>query len=172
MGEKLKMHGIEYRAIGSDLGAQNVEAFRATQTELAKQSFEGRTGITLTGNWKTEQRAIQHGSLFVPIAQAKARLVMTLLEPRSPDSLAAWGFFNAHFEQKEFMESYVAEDVAREMLAKRPEVAAQFKEKLATDPEFAKNPQARLDFFFKLYPAWDERFNLYPILRTSAELLP
>jgi hypothetical protein len=108
--------------------------------------------------------------LFVPIAQAKARLVLTLLEPSSPDSFAAWGFFNASFEQKEFMEAYVAEDVAREILAKRPDVAAEFKQKLASDPAFAKDPQARLDFFFKLHPAWDERFNLYPLVRTSMEL--
>jgi hypothetical protein len=95
---------------------------------------------------------------------------MTLLEPRSPDSFAAWGFFNANFEQKEFLEAYVAEDVAREILAKRPEVAAEFKQKLATDPAFAKDSRARLDFFFKLHPAWDERFNLYPIVRVGAEI--
>jgi hypothetical protein len=167
VGEKLKAHGIEYRTLNADLSAQPVEAFRATKFELSSQSFEGHTGAKLEGEWKTESRSIGKGSLFVPIAQAKARLVLTLLEPRSPDSFAAWGFFNASFEQKEFMEAYVAEDVAREILAKRPEVAAEFKQKLASDPAFAKDPQARLDFFFKLHPAWDERFNLYPIVRTS-----
>jgi hypothetical protein len=34
-------------------------------------------------------------------------------EPRAPDSFAAWGFFNAHFDQKEYMENYVAEEVMR-----------------------------------------------------------
>ena len=45
---------------------------------------------------------------------ARARLVMHLLEPQAPDSFAAWGFFNACFEQKEYMEPYVAEQIARE----------------------------------------------------------
>jgi Zinc carboxypeptidase len=170
LGERLQIHGIEFHTLGSDLTAQNVETFRATKTEFAKEPFEGRAGVTLSGEWKTEQRNIGKGSLFVPIAQAKARLVITLLEPRSPDSYAAWGFFNAHFEQKEYMEPYVAEDVAREMLAKRPEVAAEFQRRLATDPEFAKSPEARLDFFYRLHPSFDERFNLYPIVRTSAPL--
>mgnify|MGYP006172137141 CR=1 FL=1 len=35
---------------------------------------------------------------------------MQLLEPASPDSLAAWGLFHAAFEQKEYMEDYVAEE--------------------------------------------------------------
>jgi hypothetical protein len=170
LGEKLKTHGIEFRTLEADLNAQNVEAFRATKVELATQSFEGHTTTALSGDWKAESRGIGKGSLFVPIAQPKARLLMTLLEPRSPDSFAAWGFFNANFEQKEFLEAYVAEDVAREILAKRPEVAAEFKQKLATDPAFAKDSRARLDFFFKLHPAWDERFNLYPIVRVGAEI--
>ena len=38
---------------------------------------------------------------------------MALLEPQAPDSLAAWGAFNNHFEGKEYMDSYVAEAVAR-----------------------------------------------------------
>ena len=170
LGEKLKMHGIEFRAIDAELSAQNVEAFRATKVELTPQSFEGHTATTLVGDWKIESRSIGKGSLFVPIAQAKARLVMTLLEPRSPDSFAAWGFFSASFERKEYMESYVAEDVAREILAKRPEVAAEFEQKLSSDPAFARDPQARLDFFYRLHSAWDERFNLYPVVRTSGAI--
>jgi hypothetical protein len=170
LGEKLKTHGIEFRTLEADLNAQNVEAFRATKVELATQSFEGHTTTALSGEWKAESRSIGKGSLFVPIAQAKARLLMTLLEPSSPDSFVAWGFFNANFEQKEFLEAYVAEDVAREILAKRLDVAAEFKQKLATDSAFAKDPQARLDFFFKLHPAWDERFNLYPIVRVGTEI--
>jgi hypothetical protein len=35
---------------------------------------------------------------------------MALLEPQAPDALAAWGRFNNAFEQKEYMEEYVAEE--------------------------------------------------------------
>ena len=67
------------------------------------------------------------GSLFVPIRQPLARLAMALLEPTAADSLAAWGFFNACFELKEIFEPYVAERVAREMLARDPQCAAEFR---------------------------------------------
>jgi hypothetical protein len=72
---------------------------------------------------------------------------MGLLEPMAPDSLARWGEFNAAFERKEYMEAYVAEQVAQEMLEKDPALAAEFAKKLDTDPAFAASPEARLDFF-------------------------
>jgi hypothetical protein len=44
-------------------------------------------------------------------------------------------------------------------------LAAEFKRKLSDDPEFAKSPAARLEFFARRHPSWDERFNLYPVMR-------
>jgi len=123
--------------------------------------------LAVQGSWKNETRNLVGGALFVPIAQAKARLVMALLEPQAEDSLAAWGEFNNAFEQKEYMEDYVAEDVARQQLAADPQLAASFKNKLAADPEFAKNPRARLQFFARRHASWDERLNLYPVYRTA-----
>jgi hypothetical protein len=104
----------------------------------------------------------------VPIAQPNARVLIALLEPKSPDSLVAWGFFNSAFEWKEYMEPYVAEQVAEEMLAKDPQLAAAFKARLAEDPAFAASPAARLDFFYRRHPSYDERLNLYPVYRIDA----
>lgn len=92
---------------------------------------------------------------------------MALLEPQAPDSLAAWGFFNTAFERKEYMEGYVAEQVAADML-KDPAVAAEFNARLAADAKFARSPEARLEFFYRRHPSFDERLNLYPIYRTAA----
>jgi hypothetical protein len=101
----------------------------------------------------------------VPIAQAKSRLVMSLFEPLAPDALVAWGHFNNAFEQKEYMEGYVAEEVAREQLAADPALAAAFRNRLATDAAFAARPSARLDFFYRRHASWDEQFDLYPVMR-------
>ena len=169
MGERLSIHGIKFERLDRAAKAANVEAFRATKAEFATKPFEGHFTAKLTGEWKPEKRDVPAGSLFVPIAQPKARLVMTLLEPQGGDSYAAWGFFNIAFEQKEYMEPYVAEDVARDMLSRNPALATEFKQKLATDPAFAKDPQARLDFFYKRHPSYDEQLNLYPILRIAGK---
>ena len=119
------------------------------------------------GEWARETQAIRAGALFVPIAQPLSRLVMALLEPRAPDSLAAWGFFNACFEQKEHMEPYVAEQIAREMLEKNPQLRAEFTRRLEQDPVFAGSPDARLGFFLSRHSSRDDRYNLYPVLRVD-----
>ena len=65
------------------------------------------------------------------------------------------------------MEEYGAEVVAREQLKRDPALAAEFQRKLATDPEFVRNPNARLEFFARRHASWDEQFNLYPIFRVD-----
>jgi hypothetical protein len=167
VGEKLREHGVVFKVLTAAPGKAQVETFRADQTKFTDKSFEGHQMLTVKGAWKTEARDIGAGALFVPIAQPKARLVMGLLEPQAPDSLLAWGFFNNAFERKEYMEDYVAEDVAREQLAADPALAAAFKDRLASDPAFAKSPHARLEFFARRHSSWDERLNLYPVMRTA-----
>lgn len=166
VGAKLRQHGVSFKVLAAAPGKVDVEAFRATKTKLTPQSFEGHQMLAVEGAWNAEAREVGQGALFVPIAQPKARLVMTMLEPQGADSLLAWGLFNAAFERKEYMEEYVAEEVAREQL-KDPAVAAAFRERQESDAGFAKSPRARLDFFARRHASWDERFNLYPVYRTA-----
>jgi hypothetical protein len=166
VGAKLKQHGIEFRVIAARPAA-TVETFRASEATPATAPVEGHQRMTLKGEWKAETCDIGAGTLFVPIAQARSKLAMSILEPLAPDSLAGWGEFNNAFERKEYMEDYVAEDVAREMLGKDPALKARFEKRLAEDATFAKDPQARLDFFYRLHSSWDERYNLYPVMRTD-----
>lgn len=170
IGARLAFHGIQCEPMQASRTTVHVEAYRASAVHCAAAPFEGRMRATLTGSWQRETQDVAAGGLFVPIAQPLARLVMHLLEPEAPDSFAAWGFFNACFEQKEYMERYVAEQIARTMLAEQPELAAQFARKLKEDPAFAASPGARLDFFLRRHSSWDSHYNLYPVLRVD-ELL-
>jgi hypothetical protein len=164
---KLDAHGISYRALDEAHTALRVETFRATQVQFSSAPFEGRMRATLGGSWKEEERAVRAGALFVPIAQRLSRLVLALFEPQAPDSFAAWGFFNACFEDKEHMEPYVAEQIAREMLAADADLRLEFEHRLKTDAEFSTNPAARLEFFLRRHASWDERLNLYPVFRVE-----
>jgi len=164
---KLRQHGISFRTLDKPLHRFAFETFRADKASFGAASFESHQRLTLEGSWKSETRDVQRGALFVPIAQPKARLVMAMLEPQAPDSLLAWGMFNNAFERKEYMEEYVAEDVARAQMAADPALAAEFKRRVESDPAFAKNAHARLEFFARRHASWDERFNLYPVLRTN-----
>jgi hypothetical protein len=164
---RLRAQGIAYRRLDAALTAAPVQAYRAETFEFAKQSFEGHQRLATTGGWKPETRAVPAGSLFVPIAQPKSRLLMGLLEPEAPDSLLGWGYFNNAFEQKEYMEAYVAEDVARGMLAKDPALKAGFERRLRDDKAFAASPRKRLEFFARRHASWDEQYGLYPVLRVD-----
>lgn len=164
---KLQQHGVQFRRIEHPLVAAAVHSWRADSAQFDQQSFEGHQRMSVTGAWKPETQDLTAGALFVPIAQPKARLVMALLEPQAPDSLLAWGEFNNAFEQKEYMEPYVTEMVARTMLAEDPALRTRFQQRLRHDPAFAGDPQARLDFFYRLHPSYDKRYRLYPVLRTS-----
>jgi len=168
--EKLALHGVRFAMIDHAIANAPVQTFRATKAEPVGMTFEGRTPLQLEGQWANETRNIPAGSLFVPIAQPGWRLAMTLFEPQDQDSLVRWGFFNAAFERKEYMEAYVAEQVAEDMLKRDPAVKKEFQSRLESDPAFANSPAARLDFFYRKHPSWDEQYNLYPVFRSDRDV--
>ena len=165
VSRQLLVHGIDYTILAAPVARAQTEAFVADKVQFSPSSVEGHQRVTLAGSWMPKASDIGVGGLFVPIAQAKARLLVALLEPQSGDSMAAWGAFNNAFEQKEYIEGYVAEEQARLMLARDPALKVEFEQRLRDDAEFAKNPRARLDFFYHRHPAWDGDTNRYPILR-------
>jgi CheY-like chemotaxis protein len=110
-----------------------------------------------------EKLSFPAGSMVVPMDQRAAKVAIHWLEPQGPDSAAYWGLFDAVFEQKEYGESYVLEQLARDMMAKDPRLKAEFEQKLATDREFAANAYGRLNWFYQRSPWWDPMIGLYPL---------
>lgn len=165
---KLQIHGIKYRKIVDDVGDKELQTFRADNFTFAQKSFEGHQGLSVTGEWKKEKMTVNPGDVFVPTRQPKALLVVHLLEPKAPDSLLSWGFFNNRFETKELLEDYVAEEVAKELLT-NPEIKKAFEDKM-DDPEFENSPEKRIEFFHRFHPSWDKNLGLYPIYRAEKRL--
>ncbi len=64
-------------------------------------------------------------------------------------------------------EHYILEDLAREMLAADPKLREEFETKVRTDRAFASDPRARLYFFYRRSPYWDEQMNAYPVARVT-----
>jgi hypothetical protein len=165
IGARLKHHGIITSPAAKQLEHAALEQFRAARVVFSKQPFEGRMRAEISGEWRRLARDIAAPALFVPLAQPLARLVVALLEPQAPDSFAAWGFFNACFEQKEQLEPYVAEQIARELYASDPKLREAFELKLRDDAAFRADPAQRLEFFCRHHPSWDEQLNCYPLYR-------
>jgi hypothetical protein len=161
--EVLEAHDIKFQRLNKRQTIE-VESYRFSDARWANASFESRLTLSFKTNPVKEKREFPAGSIVIPLAQEAAKVVVHLLEPNSPDSFVYWGFFNAIFEQKEYGEGYVTEKLAREMLAKNPELKKEFDEKLK-DEKFAKSAFARLSFFFERSPYFDKRIGLYPVGR-------
>ena len=162
--ELLKLHGLTFETI-KEARSIDIESYRFIEVKWAAGPFEGRLMPSFKVEVVHEQRIFPAGSVIVPLAQEGAKVAINLLEPQAPDSLVHWGFFNATFEQKEYGEDYVVEKLAREMLEKNPALREEYEKKLASDPAFAANPHARLQFFYRRSPYWDQQMNLYPVGR-------
>lgn len=162
----LDAHGIDYYEVSDQDRTGTVDVFRASKVTFAPP-YEGRTRARVEGAWAAETRTLDGGAIFVPAAQRRARLVVHLFEPELGDSLVQWGFFNAAFERKEYIESYVMEIQAREMLAD-PALRAAWEAALAAQPGMTTDQ--RLEWFSHRHPSWDERVNLVPVYRTSRVL--
>ena len=67
--------------------------------------------------------------------------------------------------QKEHFSPYVFEDLAAEFLKKNPDVRRALEEKKATDPEFAKNAYAQLNFVYERSAHYEPTFMRYPVGR-------
>ena len=167
IGDRLRVHGVRFEPLRRRFADLAVDGFRASRAQFSAVPFEGRMRAKLEGQWEAMKQTIGYDALYVPVAQPLARLVVALLEPQAPDSFAAWGFFNACFEQKEYLEPYVAEQIARDMLNGDAALRAEFERQLAHDSAFAADPAARLQFFLRRHASWDERYNLYPIYRVA-----
>ena len=167
VGALLQLHGFTFERLDRDVPAAAVEAFRATEAKLRPATLEGRPSVLVTGAWAAEPIDLRQGSLWVPTAQPGVRLLVQLLEPQAPDSIVSWGGLAAAWEPREYVEDYLLESFARELLAKDPAVKAAFEAKLK-EPAFAADPTARLGFFHERHPARDRTYRLYPILRAAA----
>jgi hypothetical protein len=107
------------------------------------------------------------GSVVVPANQRAFKVAMHWLEPEGPDSALQWGYFDSIFEQKEYGEAYVLERLAARMAERDPKLKAEFDQKVASDPKFAADSYARLNWWYQHSPWWDQRIGLYPVGRLS-----
>lgn len=160
---RLDFHGIDYFRTDKPQEFE-IESYRFEDQKWADSPFEGHITMTFKTVPIKEKRMFPKNSVVVPVAQKNAKVAIHWLEPDAPDSAMFWGFFNAVFEQKEYGESYIMEDIAREMLAKDENLRKEFAEKLK-DEKFAANSGARMRFFYVRSPYYDKRIGLYPVGR-------
>lgn len=167
--DKLKLHGIDVKYLLRDT-TLSVESYRFSNVRWRKNSYEGHDMVEFDSDVIKEERFYPAGTAVIFLNQRTNRVIANLLEPDAPDSFLKWGFWSTIFEGKEYGEDYVLEKVAREMLADNPGLRAEFDRRILEDQDFANDHWARLYFFYRRTPYWDEKLNVYPVGRLMEKI--
>jgi len=161
--ERLKIHGVQIKYLHTGQMVP-ISTYRFRNPKWQVNPYEGRHPMT---NIETEEfreeRWFPAGSAVVKVLQPTARIIPHILEPKGNGSYLYWGFFDAIFEQKEYAESYVLEEMASRMMADNPSLKTELDKKKASDTVFAHNPQAILNWFYNQSPYVDQRKMIYPV---------
>jgi len=166
--ERLKFHGIEFKRIEEPAEIM-VETYRFLDPDWSSSPYEGRLRVTASFDIQQEVIRYPSGSVVVPLNQRASRAIAHIFEPDAPDSYLKWGFFNVIFEQKEYSETYVMEEVARQMIDADPDLLEEFNTLRDENPDFTENQWVQLNWFYSKSPWWDTRKNLYPVGRVIDE---
>jgi hypothetical protein len=159
---RLKLHGVEMETLTTPRTVA-VTMYRLVGPKAAAEPFEGHYNLTTGVKAEAHTETFPAGSVRVSTEQPLGELAMIMLEPESKDSLFAWGFFNEILQRTEYIEGYVVAPMAEKMLAGDPRLKAEFAAKLQADEKFAKDPTARLQWFYERSPFYDQRYLLYPV---------
>ena len=93
---RLAAHGIALEP--ADVTPLDVEAFHIDSVSTAARPFQGRNEQTLFGRYEATQVTPAPGDMWARADQPLGRLLFSLLEPRSDDGFANWGFLAEQLE--------------------------------------------------------------------------
>ncbi|MCB1183580.1 peptidase M14, partial [bacterium] len=166
--DRLAAHGIAFTRL-TEPREVAVRSWRLTNPAWGQAPYEGHHTVTFTAEPETGVRTFPAGTAVVGLDQRAARVIAHLLEPKAPDSLVQWGYFDPIFERVEYVESYVIEQMIPQLLADNPEWEAELNAAKAANPDFAADPWAIRYWFYARTPYYDDRVGLYPIASIDDE---
>ena len=163
--ELLQQNKIQYSQLQKDT-LITVERYKITDYQTGKNAYEGHylhynTKVATT----TQTISCKKGDYLVSTKQKGVKYLLETLEPEAVDSFFNWNFFDTILQQKEGYSSYVFEDLATTFLNENPALRLQLEEKKKNEPDFAKNPEAQLDWVYKNSPYYEKAHLQYPIYR-------
>lgn len=162
--EIMKLHGIQSEQI-TKTGKLIVEKYKFKNVKYSTWSYEGRQIPSYQIDIIKDTISTNKGDLLINTNQRSLGMIVHLLEPKANDSFVKWGFMNIIFERKEYFEEYSMEPIAQKMYTNSEKLRTDFNDLINSDSTFAGSPRQRLNFFYERSPYYDEKHNVYPILR-------
>jgi hypothetical protein len=96
----LDAHGVRMQRLGESRDVPG-ERFRVDSSSVAAREFQGHRERTVHGEWVPATVAADAQAVVIDMDQPLARLLFTLLEPRSDDGLVNWNYFDRWLERGE-----------------------------------------------------------------------
>ena len=88
----LAAHGVKTLMVHEAPAGVEVEAFHIDSLSTSEREYQGHQAQEVWGSYGSPRTgAVVPGMVMVPMDQPLARVIFTLLEPRSDDGLVAWG---------------------------------------------------------------------------------
>ena len=161
----LKLNGVTVKQLSNDsdvvVSVYHIDDYKSMTRPYEKHHKNYAVKISAT----KETNHFLKGDFIIYLNQPTNRYIVEMLEPTGDDSFFAWNFFDAILQQKEGYSDYRWEDIAAAVLKKDSALKEKLEAKKASDPKFAANSSAILDFIYA-NSAWYEKAHLkYPVYR-------
>jgi murein tripeptide amidase MpaA len=165
IADELKLHGVQMEIIPRDLN-QEFESWRFSDVRYVSSGEAGQL-MDYTLNPVKEKIEVPAGSWWVPLHQQRARLIMALLHPAAPDALIRLGFAASIFQSMGRIGAnpYLSVPIATKVAEEHPELLQEFEAKVTSDPAFAADPQARINWWTSRSNYQPSAVNRYPVLQ-------
>lgn len=163
--ELLQLNQVEMHRLEKDTSFE-VESYKIKSYQSTPTAFESHhinSNVVLEKSIQTV--SFRKGDWYIPMNQKANRFLIETLEPESVDSYFAWNFFDGILQQKEGFSPYSFEDIAAKYLKEHPEVKEKLEQKRKSDPEFAQDAYAQLNFIYENSLWMEPEYMQYPVYR-------
>jgi hypothetical protein len=161
--DRLRLHGIQFEPIAAPR-TLTLDRVRLRDA-MVQRARDGRLPLKALFDHALVVETLPAGTIRVPSDQPLGLLAAALLEPEAPDSFVAWGFFPEILSPAPGAEDFVRAPLAEALLAQDSAIRVVFDAKLAAEPSFAVEPDARLNWLMERLPDRSRYYLTYPIRR-------
>ncbi len=163
--QRLKWNGVQMQRLEKD-SLIKATFYKITDFKSPSQPYEGHyvhSGVQVEKLQK--KRMYFKGDYIIYSDQEGIRFLMETIEPQAPDSYFAWNFFDGILQRKEYFSDYLFVEKIPEIFSDKPGLQEAFENKKRQDEQFAKNPQAQLEYIYSASRYAEPEYRIYPVGR-------